>query len=95
MDARDCSGVLGCEYATIFAALGTKVTVVDRRERVLRFLDGDILDTLCHSMRGSGIRLMQSEKISGVRIETQKRDAEGVVYLDDNDYKTTFEPPKT
>ncbi|MEM9177617.1 MAG: Si-specific NAD(P)(+) transhydrogenase [Myxococcota bacterium] len=76
------SGVIGCEYATMFAALGTKVTVVDRRERVLRFLDGDILDSLCHSMRGSGIRLMHSEKISGVRIETQKHEDEGVVYLE-------------
>ena len=76
------SGVIGCEYATMFATLGTKVTLVDRRERILRFLDGDILDTLCHSMRGAGIRVMQSEKISGVRIETQKHEDEGVVYLE-------------
>lgn len=76
------SGVIGCEYATIFAALGTRVTIIDRREQLLRFLDKDILDTLCHSMRSRGICVMQSEKISGVRIETQKRDREGVVYLE-------------
>ena len=76
------SGVIGCEYATIFAALGTKVTIVDRRERILRFLDDDILDALCHSMRSRGIRLMQSENVSGVRIETQKHEHEGVVYLE-------------
>lgn len=76
------SGVIGCEYATIFAALGTKVTIVDRRERILRFLDDDILDALCHSMRNRGIRLMHSETISGVRIETQKPEHEGVVYLE-------------
>ncbi len=76
------SGVIGCEYATIFAALGTKVTVIDRREKILRFLDTDILDTLCHAMRSSGISLMHSEQISGVRVETQKHEHEGVVYLE-------------
>ncbi len=40
------SGVIGCEYATIFAALGTKVSIIDRRKRLLRFLDDDILSTI-------------------------------------------------
>ncbi|MGB0618666.1 MAG: Si-specific NAD(P)(+) transhydrogenase [Myxococcota bacterium] len=74
------SGVIGCEYATIFSALGSKVSIVDRREQLLRFLDSDILDALTHSMRARGIRIMHSEEISGVRIETQKREHEGVVY---------------
>lgn len=76
------SGVIGCEYATIFATLGTKVTIIDRRERLLRFLDGDILDSLCHSMRTRGIRIMPSEEISSVRIESQKRHRQGVVHLE-------------
>ena len=76
------SGVIGCEYATIFAALGTKVTIIDRREKLLRFLDTDILDSLCHSMRNKGIRVMQEEEISGVRVEEQMRNREGVVYLE-------------
>ena len=36
------AGVIGVEYASIFGALGTKVTVVDKRDRVLSFLDGEI-----------------------------------------------------
>lgn len=76
------SGVIGCEYATIFAALGTRVTLIDRREKLLRFLDNDILDSLCHAMLAKGIRVMQEEEISGVRVETQKRHSEGVVYLE-------------
>ncbi len=76
------SGVIGCEYATIFATLGTKVTIIDRRKKLLRFLDNDVLDTLTHAMRSKGIRVMQEEEISGVRIETQKRNKEGVVYLE-------------
>lgn len=75
------SGVIGCEYATIFAALGTKVTILDRREQILRFLDGDVHDALCQAMRSKGIRLLNPESVSGIRIETQKRDPEGVVYL--------------
>ena len=76
------SGVVGCEYATIFAALGSKVTIVDRRERLLRFLDGDILDSLLHAMRARGIRVMPSEKITGVRTERHREDQQGVVYLE-------------
>ncbi|MBY0401440.1 Si-specific NAD(P)(+) transhydrogenase [Myxococcota bacterium] len=76
------SGVIGCEYATVFAMLGTRVTIVDRRERLLRDLDIDILDHLKHSMFSMGIRVLMPERISGVRIETQKRHQEGVVYLE-------------
>ena len=76
------SGVIGCEYATVFATLGTRVTIIDRREKLLRDLDADILDHLRHAMFASGIRVLASERISGVRIETQKRHQEGVIYLE-------------
>ncbi len=76
------SGVIGCEYATVFAMLGTRVTIIDRREKLLRDLDADILDHLRHAMFASGIRVLASERISGVRIETQKRHQEGVIYLE-------------
>jgi len=36
------AGVIGVEYASMFGALGSKVTVVDQRERVLNFLDGEV-----------------------------------------------------
>jgi len=76
------SGVIGCEYATVFAMLGTRVTIIDRRERLLRDLDSDILDHLRHAMFTKGIRVLMPERITGVRIETQKRHEEGVVYLE-------------
>ena len=40
------AGVIGLEYATIFAALGVRVAVVDRRPRLLSFIDFEIIDTL-------------------------------------------------
>lgn len=39
-------GVIGSEYATIFAALGVKVTLLDRGERLLKFLDAEISEEL-------------------------------------------------
>lgn len=39
-------GVIGSEYATIFAALGVKVTLFDKGERLLKFLDQEITETL-------------------------------------------------
>lgn len=38
------AGVIACEYATIFATLGVQVTVIDKGDRPLSFLDGEILD---------------------------------------------------
>jgi NAD(P) transhydrogenase len=44
-------GVIGIEYASMFAALGVQVTLVDKRTRVLEFLDWEIVDELIHQMR--------------------------------------------
>jgi NAD(P) transhydrogenase len=76
------SGVIGCEYATIFATLGTKVSIIDRRERLLRFLDEAVLETLTYSMRTSGIRMMMQENVSGVEIEELANRRQGVVRLE-------------
>ena len=38
------AGVIGIEYASMFAALGTKVTVVEQRERMLEFCDVEVVE---------------------------------------------------
>ena len=40
------AGVIGIEYATIFATLGVRVTVIDKRTRLLPFVDEEVIDTL-------------------------------------------------
>jgi NAD(P) transhydrogenase len=45
------AGVIGCEYACMFAALGVKVTLVDAREAMLGFLDDEMVTQLLESMR--------------------------------------------
>ena len=50
-------GVIGTEYASVFASFGTKVDVIERRSRLLGFLDHDVSDALMDAMRGNGITL--------------------------------------
>jgi len=50
-------GVIGCEYACIFAHIGVAVTIVDSRERLLSFLDREIADALMYLMRKYRINL--------------------------------------
>ncbi|HET9481077.1 MAG TPA: FAD-dependent oxidoreductase, partial [Candidatus Polarisedimenticolia bacterium] len=47
-------GVIGLEYASIFATLGIEVTVVDKRERLLDFVDREIMEALSYQMRQHG-----------------------------------------
>ncbi len=51
-------GVIGCEYASIFAHIGTKVTIIDSRDRLLSFLDREIADSLVYLMRKYRINLI-------------------------------------
>ncbi len=44
-------GVIGCEYACLFAAMGTKVTVVDAKPAILGFLDGEVVGWLVERMK--------------------------------------------
>ena len=50
-------GVIGSEYACVFAAFDTKVDLIERRSRLLGFLDHDVSDALMASMRDHGIAL--------------------------------------
>jgi NAD(P) transhydrogenase len=51
------AGVIGCEYACMFAALGVDVTLIDARARLLGFLDHEIGDRLALAMEHLGVRL--------------------------------------
>ncbi len=56
-------GVIGCEYATIFAALGVRVTLIDKRPRLLDFVDHEIIDELAHQMRANRVTLRLGEAV--------------------------------
>jgi NAD(P) transhydrogenase len=48
------SGVIACEYASIFAALGVQVTIIDRYDRPLGFLDAELTQHFVHSFEARG-----------------------------------------
>ncbi len=66
-------GVIGCEYACMFAVLGTKVTLVDTRPRVLDFADREIAELLVARMRDVGITLRLGEEVAAIRRESAHR----------------------
>ncbi len=60
-------GVIGCEYACMFAALGVRVTLLDSRDRLLGFLDAEIGDRLAEAMRRLGVELRLGARWGEVR----------------------------
>lgn len=60
------AGVIGSEYASIFSGLGVKVDLIDNRDRLLSFLDGEISDSLSYHFRNSGVRIFHNETYQSV-----------------------------
>jgi NAD(P) transhydrogenase len=59
-------GVIGIEYASIFAALGVRVTLVDRQHRLLSFVDSEIIEALTFHLREQRMTLWLGEAVSGI-----------------------------
>ena len=85
------AGVIGIEYASMLAALGVKVTVIEQRPSLLDFADNEILEALVFYLRRQGVVFRLGEKVTGVelngdglvhaRMESGKRvHAEGLLY---------------
>jgi NAD(P) transhydrogenase len=62
------AGVIGIEYASMFASLGIEVTVIDRRDRPLEFVDAEIVDELIHQMRKRNVNFRFGEAVHGVTV---------------------------
>jgi len=58
------AGVIGCEYASLFAALGVRVTLIDKRTRLLSFVDAEIIDALAYHLRQNRVTLRLGEEVS-------------------------------
>jgi NAD(P) transhydrogenase len=59
-------GVMGCEYASMFAVLGTDVHLVDPREQLLPFLDHEIVERLTDGMGSLGVTFHLGERADTV-----------------------------
>jgi len=66
------AGVIGCEYASMFAALGVRVTLIDKRSKLLPFIDEEISDALTYHLRENRVTMRLGEEVSGIeRIEDE------------------------
>ncbi|MDD7931540.1 Si-specific NAD(P)(+) transhydrogenase [Actinomycetospora straminea] len=62
------AGVIGIEYASMFAALGTRVTVVERRPTMLDFCDAEVVESLKFHLRDLAVTFRFGEEVSGVSV---------------------------
>lgn len=59
-------GVIGCEFASIFSAFGSRVTIVEAMPRLLPQMDAELSAALGRSFSANGIRVLTQAKVSGV-----------------------------
>src|ERR1700728_1456930 len=63
------AGVVGLEYASFLAALGTEVTLIDQRPTLLDFVDREIIEALAYHLRQMGTTFRLGEKVTRVGID--------------------------
>lgn len=74
------AGIIGCEYASIFRGLRTKVNLINTRSKLLSFLDDEIVDALAYHLRENGVVVRHNEEYAKV-----EADDKGVtIYLKSN-----------
>ena len=66
------AGVIGCEYATIFATIGVKTFMVNDRDKILPFLDEELAEALVEQMRKSGITILFNNAITGFDLPSEE-----------------------
>jgi len=59
-------GVIGVEYACMFATLGVRVTIVEKRPRLLEFADTEMVEALTYNMRDRRVTMRLNEEVDSV-----------------------------
>lgn len=78
-------GVIGTEYASILAMIGVPVVLIDKRPRLLEFVDAQIIDALQRQMTDIGVTLYHEEEVVAIR-----KDSDGQITV-----SLTRRPPIT
>jgi NAD(P) transhydrogenase len=66
------AGIIGLEYASMFATLGVKVTLLDQRPVLLDFVDREIIESLCFQLRQLGTVFRLGEKVVSVGFDGER-----------------------
>lgn len=64
------AGVIACEYATIYAAMGVRVIVVNNKSKILNFADSEISDALKIEMENSGVQFFEDSDVVRITVPT-------------------------
>ncbi|MCB8946304.1 MAG: Si-specific NAD(P)(+) transhydrogenase [Ardenticatenaceae bacterium] len=64
-------GVIGIEYASIFAALGVRVTVIDMRSELLGFVDDEVIGALTYHLRQQRVTVRLGEKVESLHLDPE------------------------
>src|SRR5258707_13643536 len=59
-------GVIGVEYACMFAALGVRVTLIEKRPRLLEFADNEMVEALSYNLRDHRVTMRLNEEVASV-----------------------------
>ena len=77
-------GVIGVEYTCMFATLGVRVTLIEKRPRLLEFADSEIVEALSYHLRDHRVTMRTNEEVQSVE-ETTTGSGSGVAaYLESN-----------
>jgi NAD(P) transhydrogenase len=82
------AGVIGVEYASMFASMGVEVVVIDKRTRPLEFLDREIVDELVHEMRNMRVTFRLGEAVRGMEV-FEEPSRQGRIELESGKYIVT------
>jgi NAD(P) transhydrogenase len=67
------AGVIGCEYATIFSTMGTKVFLINRNNKILTFIDHEIVEHLFISMQHDQIELIFNTNVKHITVPPDEK----------------------
>ncbi len=77
-------GVIGVEYACMFAALGVRVTLIEKRPRLLEFADSEIVEALSYHLRDHRVTMRLNEEVHSVEEGDNPSGPAVVAYLESN-----------
>ena len=78
------AGAIGLEYCSTFAALGIRVTLVDRKNRLLPFMDDEVTDVLAYHLRQNGVTMRLNEAVFDIEYHIDERGNRVRVMLESN-----------
>jgi len=66
------AGVIGLEFASMFAAMNIEVTLIDARQQLLEFADREVIESLSYQMRRRGMIFRMGEKVLSVSVDEER-----------------------